>query len=260
MKLADMLGALRRRWFLTLLCLFLTAGLGVGAAQVVGERYTATAHVMFLPPAATVPTDANPYMQLGGLYQVADLVGVALSDQDTTAEIKAMSPKAVVTVMQDPQSSAPLLLITVVDIDRARAIQILDVMLAKVPTRLDGLQSVIDIRQANRVTSIVLTKDDIAEPTGFDQLRAIILAVAAGLLLTTLFVALLDGLWLRRQARRDLGGEPHEQAETVSATSTTSAPTEDEDLAGRLEPRQGHTRAEMTRRRRLSRAVSSRRF
>lgn len=263
MKLTDLLGALRRRWILTFVCLALTAGLGVGAAQLVGQRYTVTAHVLFLPPTATVATAANPYMQLGGLYQAVELVGVALSDQETTAEIKAMSSEAVVSVVQDPQSSAPLLLITVVDTDRARTLQILDVMLAKVPARLDELQAAIDIRQANRVTSMVLTKDDLAEPTGLDQLRAIILAVAAGLLLTTLLVALLDGVWLRRQAVRGVRGASDDAAPGMSPAPgfIASPPTEDEnDAAMLVGARDAPTPAPTTGGGRRSRAVRSSRL
>lgn len=228
MKLVDVLGALRRQWILTLVCLILTAGLGLGAARLVAQLYTATARVVFLPPAVTVAADANPYMQLGGLYPAVEMVGVALSDQGTMEEIKAMSSKAEVLVRQDPQSSAPMLLVTVVDSDEARTLRILDVMLAKVPSRLDQLQASIDIRAANRVTSMVLTKDTEAKPTGLDQLRAIIVAIAAGLLFTTVFVAFLDGVILRRRARGVGREEPDDAAERdPSRRSRTSRSKDD---------------------------------
>ena len=205
MKLADVFTAFRRRWIASLLCLLVTAGLAVGALQVVHQRYTATARILFLPPATSVPADANPFMQLGGLYQAVEMVGVALSDQGTGAEIKTVSRGADVTVIQDPLSSAPLLLVTVIDTDPQRTMNLLSMMVAKVPPRLDELQSSIAIRSTNRVTSIVLTRDRAAEPFGYDQLRAVIVAVAAGLLFTTLVVTFLDGLLLRRNEK---AGDP----------------------------------------------------
>jgi hypothetical protein len=202
----------------------------------VAQRYTATAHVLFLPPAASVAADQNPYMQLGGLYQAVEMVGVALSDQTTVEETKALSSKAEVSVRQDPQSSAPLLLVTVVDTDEARTLRILDVMLAKVPTRLDQLQADIDVRPANRVTSIVLTKDTEAKPTGLDQVRAIIVAAAVGLLFTTVFVAFLDGALQRRRARRT-GGEELDPLAEVVPTRSAADNSQDELVVAAAEPR-----------------------
>jgi hypothetical protein len=233
MRLADVLGALRRQWILTLVLVILTAGLGVGAARIVAQRYTATAHVLFLPPAVNVAADENPYMKLGGLYQAVEMVGVALSDQSTTDELKALSPKADVVVRQDPQSSAPLLLVTVVDSDEARTLRILDVVLAKVPTRLDQLQADIYVRAANRVTSIVLTKDTEAKPTGLDQLRAIIFAIAAGLLVSTILVAFVDGAASRRRARGTEKDEPDAVPQTVySGVRSLTSEVEDDTGGG----------------------------
>jgi TRAP-type C4-dicarboxylate transport system permease small subunit len=238
MRLVDVLGALGRRWILTLLCLILTAGLGLGASRLVAQRYTATAHVLFLPPTTSVAPDQNPYMQLGGLYQAVEMVGVALSDQATMEEIKGISSKAEVVVRQDPLSSAPLLLITVVDSDEARTLRILDVMLTKVPSRLDQLQASIYIRVTNRVTSMVLTKDTEAKPTGLDQIRAIIVAIAAGLLFTTMFVAFLDGVFSRRRTRRLRLEDSGQTKGAPNRRSRTSAPKDDRGpKPGAREPR-----------------------
>lgn len=227
MKLKDVLGALGRQWILTLVCLMMTAGLGIGAARLVPQRYTATAHVLLMPPTASVAVDQNPYMQLGGLYGAVEMVGVAVSDQATAEEIKGISSKAEVVVRQDPLSSAPLLLVTVVDSDEARSLRIVDLMLAKVASRLDLLQASIDIRAPNRVTSLVLTKDLEAKPTGLDQVRAIIVAIAAGLLFTTVCAAFLDGVRSRWRARRlKLKGSGQAKRARDRGLST-SAPTAD---------------------------------
>ena len=87
MYLSNLAMMVRRRWILAIVGLGLTAGLAVAGYFVAKPTYQATASILLLPPATTVPAEGNPFLQLGGLDLTVDLLGKALSDQGVTQQI-----------------------------------------------------------------------------------------------------------------------------------------------------------------------------
>ena len=87
----------------------------------------------------------NPYLRLGGLNQAVDLVGVALTDQTTQLEMQAISEDVEYFVQSDVRTSSPLLLVDVKDSSPETAIKIRDILVARVPVRLDAMQNALGV-------------------------------------------------------------------------------------------------------------------
>lgn len=218
MYLSNLAMIIRRRWVLALLGLGLSAALAVAGYFVAKPTYQATASILLLPPASTVPAEGNPFLQLGGLDLTVDLVGKALSDQAVTQQIEDLSPTAEVEVGSDPSSSGPILRIQVQDKTEAAALEIRDLLVAMTPSRLAELQSNVGVDGSNRVTSSVLVVDAIAEPVGRDRLVGAVVGGFVGLGLSLILLAVIDNALLRRKARRAERAEaPDSDDETRSA-------------------------------------------
>ncbi|WP_162239837.1 hypothetical protein [Microbacterium sp. Leaf288] len=202
MYLSNLAMIVRRRWILALVGLVFTAGLAVAGYYIAKPTYQATASVLLLPPASTVPAEGNPFLQLGGLDLTVDLLGKALSDQAVTRQIEAASPTAEAEVGPDPSSSGPIVRIQVQDKSEASALEVRDLLVAMVPPRLAELQSAVGVDGRNRVTSSVLVVDADAEPVGRDKLVGAVVGGIVGLGLSLILLVLLDNVLLRREARR----------------------------------------------------------
>lgn len=202
MPFAELLGALRRQWILLFLGILLTGGLSVGSYMVTKPVYEITATVLLLPPASAVTEAGNPYLQLGGLRQTVDLVGVALSDQNTRSELEAISKDVEYTVAADSQTSSPILVVDVKDSTPAGATRIRDLLVARIPQRLQTMQEGLNVLAANRVTTTLLTSDNEAKEVGRNRLRAAVVVGLAGLALTLAFISLWDARRPRKAAPR----------------------------------------------------------
>lgn len=202
MYLSNLAMMVRRRWILAIVGLGLTAGLAVAGYFVAKPTYQATASILLLPPATTVPAEGNPFLQLGGLDLTVDLLGKALSDQAVTQQIEELSPTAEAEVGADPSSSGPILRIQVQDKSEEAAIEVRDVLVDMAPARLADLQSTVGVDGGNRVTSSVLVVDAVAEPVGRDRLVGAVIGGFIGLGLSLILLAVVDNVLLRREARR----------------------------------------------------------
>ena len=221
MRVKEILAALGRRWWLVLIGLLTTGGLVYSVFQYYPATYQITSRILLLPPKSTVLETGNPYLQLGGLREAVDMLGVSLSTQTTLLDLKQISKVAKVEVGADPAASAPILLIDVQDPSPEAALLIRDRLLSLVDERLDGLQQGIGVPVANRVTSTIVSSDVEAEEVGRDQLRAAVAVAVAGAALTLVLAVVLDAAILRRRERRrlqmpsDEGGESGEETERV---------------------------------------------
>jgi uncharacterized protein involved in exopolysaccharide biosynthesis len=229
MQIGDFFGALRRRWLLVLIGFLMTVGLSGAAYMFFKPTYEITGTVLLLPPPSTSTTESvNPYLRLGGLEQIVDLVGVSLSDQAAQQEFKAMSKDVDFTVMADVRTSSPLLVVDVKDSSPETALRIRDILVARVPVRVDAMQKEIYVESKDRVTTTVVTLDGQAEEVGKNRLRAAVVAGGGGLALTLLVAALWDARRVRHPRRRRRRNQPPEpaRAATPSAEATVE-PAED---------------------------------
>ncbi len=226
MPVGEFFSALRRRWVVVLVGLLLTVGLSGGAYWFFKPTYEITGTVLLLPPASSETTGSpNPYLQLGGLQQAVDLVGVSLSDQATTLEMRSISKDVTFTVQADVRTSSPLLVVDVKDSSPATALRIRDLLVARVPERLDSLQQSLGVSAKDRVTSSVLTLDTRAVEVGKNRLRAGVVAGVIGLGLTLAAAALWDARRLRHPRRR-APGRPEVDKPSEATTDTSTQVTE----------------------------------
>lgn len=177
-----------------MLGVLLTAALGVAAVHVVSARYQSRAVVLLLPPKDN--TAHNPYLNLASLTGLSDVL-----DQAVTAELQDLG--LTFTIASEQTTTAgPLILITGEAATPAGARKTAQYVIGLVPSTLRRLQSSAGVQPNAYITSIILNpvKRTIAVRT--KQTRALILAVAAGLLLTMFSVVAADEVLVRRARRR----------------------------------------------------------
>jgi len=223
MPMGDFLAGLRRRWLLVLVGVLMTVGLSGAAYVLIKPTYEITGTVLLLPPqSSSAAGSANPYLQLGGLGQAVDLVAVALSDQTTQLELKAISKDMQYTVEPDPRTISPLILVDVTDSSPETALRIRDILVARVPVRLEEMQTSLGISPKDLVTTTVVTLDAHAVEVGKNRLRAAVVAGVVGLGLTLVAAALWDARRLRHPWRRLRGSRnpDPDQARTPPTVAT----------------------------------------
>lgn len=221
MVLRDVASALRRRWYLTVVGLLATAGLCLVTMRLVPPTYEATASVVLLPPASSVAAGGNPYLQLGGLEQVADVTARALSSQDAVARVAGMAPDGTYEVIRDLTTSGPILLVTVEGKTSRATLATLKAVTDMVPPTLKSLQSSLSIATPSQIISSVLTSDKYPESVKKSTIRALIVAAGVGLVGTAAVVALTDSWLLRRRYRRS-GKLVKDKAEGLAEVSNYS--------------------------------------
>lgn len=207
MLLSELPRVLRRRWYLAALGLALTAFLCFATTQLVPLRHSASASVLLLPPASSVPEGSNPYLGLGGLAAPTEVLARAMSGRDSLEGIVQAGGTGDVTVERDYASSAPLLLLDVEDQDAASAAATLDLVITRVEPTLDALQDDANVPKRAHIRSTVVTIDRTGDPVRKPQLRALLVAAAAGLGITLLGTAFADALILRRKNRTSTDSE-----------------------------------------------------
>lgn len=202
MRMRDFTSALRRRWYITVVGVLATAGLCVAAMVAFPPTYQAKSSIVLLPPATTVDEGGNPYLQLSDLKQAVDVTIAALTSQSAADQTMASAPNGSYEVLPDYTTNGPIFIITAEDKTKESTLATLEVVKGMVAPTLTNLQTSLGIAPQSQITSKVLTSD--GEPTTVRkaQIRALIVALAAGLILSALLLALVDSLLLRRAARK----------------------------------------------------------
>lgn len=201
MLLADLPRLLLRRWPVLVLGAVVCVLLGTQAAQDSPPRKAMTASTVLLPPAARESTGPNPYLALGGLEGAADVVARRVVSDQLEADLAEAGVESF-EVVRDAGSPAPIVVTTVVAPSTDAAEDGIDVLVEAVPLALGELQSAAGVEEADLITTRVLSAPAEPEVMRTPQIRAVLLRVAAGGLLTLLAAVLLD-LVLARSRRRD---------------------------------------------------------
>lgn len=202
MTLSDFLGALRRRWYVVLLGFALTGGLCYGAADLVPPSYTARGLIVLLPPQEQVGDGGNPLLGLGGLELPARVMVAYFSSDSAQLEIAEEAPDSEVAVTLDESTRGPVLAIDVRDPTAAGALSTLRLVADEIPPNLARLQEEVGAPANTTVTSLEAAMDTRATIDRTDTIRTIIAAGVIGLTATLVSVFLIDGIVMRRRARR----------------------------------------------------------
>lgn len=210
MELHDLGRTLLRRWYVLLLCLLL-AGAGTWWVwERTPVQFSATANAVLVPPTTAVVDGANPYLFMGSLDQGLSVLLVRMNSQAVVDRVKQAAPDAGYTIIQDPATTGPIMLLTATGPTPGSALDALEAARSQVDPELLKLQEQLKVPRNARITVLSIAQDTTATEQAKDRQRLSIVAACAGLALSFLAVALLDRLFLalgRRRRRRRAGAQ-----------------------------------------------------
>ena len=201
MYLSELRQAIARCWYVAVLGSVACAAMVLVALRLVPAQYETNAEILLLPPQTTSGAGGNPYLSLGGLQSTADVVARSVMAADVVASVRAGGGSDRFVVETDRTTSGPLMLVTVTDPDRQLASRTLSLVVAAVPQTLSDLQATSDVKPSFRITSEVITSQKEPRAGHKSQVRAAIVALAAGLVGSLGAVSLTDSLVSRRRRR-----------------------------------------------------------
>lgn len=203
--------------------LILALGAGTALFLRTPKTYTVEASYLFLSPVAdTKGVASNPFLQLGnGVSQAVDVLAVSLTDGQTVRGFTKKAPKLEYTAARDVSVGAPLMVISVQDVDQKTAAATLASLGTILAERLNALQQQAGAPPTQWITMTQLTDDPKPKIGYSDGIRNGVLGVGAVLLLTFLVVAIAERVRVRWEARRERRAAENEQR--AAATETAEA-------------------------------------
>ncbi len=231
MGLSDLLGAVRRRWYVVVVGLLATLGLGYVAAAASPPTYTARGLVLLVPSKAVTGHGGNPLLVMDGLTLPASILVAYYQGAAAQEQAAAVVPTASYEVSVDESTRGPVIAIDVTDPTARGAIAALDYLAGSVPDNLARLQREVDAPAESVVSAMPLTMDTDATADTSAATRLRIAAIGVGLIATMLLTAALDGVIGRRQRRRrarEEGEEPAPGERRLRAAAEPDVPEEPE--------------------------------
>jgi hypothetical protein len=225
------LRVLRRRWYVVLAGVLATLALCWAAATLAPAKYEVTSSVLFLPPETIVGGEpTNPYLNLGGLDGVADVLSTALQSTSVEEAIKDAGLDAEYEVNRDTTLSSPVVVLNVLGTSPKDALGAQTFLLDRLPARLDELQQGVGVPTSATITSTVITEDETPKANRKSQIRALLVVAVLGLGGTYLAAAVVDGVLLGRT--RPLGGRIRPRSPLPGGQSRIStAPVSDQGVS-----------------------------
>jgi capsular polysaccharide biosynthesis protein len=180
----ELLGTLRKRWVLTLSLLLLTL---IGTAYALVKlpwTYQSQASVVLLAPPNSLKTYGNnPYMAFDSSLSVAaDILRRNVMSPQVASKLTANGYTSSYLVAQAPDTSGPVLLITVTGSNPATVQHTLYGVTNEMQTTLRGIQG--DIGQLNRIQETVASISPQATRVSSKKAKPLIVVFALGLVLT----------------------------------------------------------------------------
>jgi hypothetical protein len=194
----------RRRWWVALLGILGTAGLCLMALSAVPASYKAKADVLLTPP-GTVTTSVpnpNPYLDLGGLAPLADVISQAMTSSSLVTQLDREGLIGTYSVIRDVTTDAPVLTVTASGKSPSSVLKNLRLVVAAISPQLTRLQTAESVPAKDWVTATIVAEDTTATASRKSQTRAVLVAGVAGLFATALAVSVIDTLLLRRRPSR----------------------------------------------------------
>ncbi len=212
MDLTASLRALRRRWILTTLLLLLTLAAGYDLWHKAVGPYSAGSIVALVPSIQSSKTNGNnPYLSYAPTENVAgDTVRYEVMAPATAATLAAQGDTASYTIVDDPNTTGPILDITVTGKSQAVVESTLRGVTDQVQVQLAALQK--PLKPVNQITSKVLSFATTPSLESSKKARPVVLVVGLGLVLTFALPQMWDAEITRWRRRRNPGyvpaGEP----------------------------------------------------
>lgn len=211
---------LLRRWYVALLGVVATAALVLAASTLIGPTYQITANVLLVPPPAK--PGSNPYLELGGLEPVADVLARSLSDYPVSAKLKAAGLSGKFVVGRDQTVSGPVLLLTTEASTATEARNLMTALVGLVAPQLRDLQAHASVPVTAMLTTQLLYDAHDPKRVTKTQMRGEVAAGVVGLLMTLVVIIGLDRLLRGRTQRRTAAKNSGENAGRVAVGPPTA--------------------------------------
>lgn len=208
MFFAEFPQILLRRWYLVVagvVAAVVTAGFTFAT---VSPGYDSRAELLLLPPKTSVPPGGNPYLALGGLEATSGVLSAALMSQTSEAELKRAGASGEYTVGLDQTSPAPLLLVEVTSDSSAKSMEMMRLILRRIPPTLVQIQRSAEVPSTAYITSTPVSVSEKPTVKRKGQLRIVMMASVAILALVLLLTAAIDALLIRRRFKRSEAALP----------------------------------------------------
>lgn len=231
--LSDVLGMLRRRWYVLVVGLLLVAG-GAGAVLLKSPvSYQATGQLLLLlPPQAGGDKPINPYLNLDpGLATTAALIASTMNAPESQRSVEAAGHTAAYTITLFP-NTGPLLVITTEGADPQQAIGTRDEVIRRLQQELDRIQNEENAPKRQFIHTRTNSTFNEAEVLTGDRTRAVAAVGAAGMLALLFVVVIWDRAAARLRSRsrprrdRKTAGAEREESETPPGSPRTESAEE----------------------------------
>lgn len=203
MELNDTLRVMVRRWYVLLLGLALSAGLGWVVHVSVPTSYEADTSILLMPAETVVDEEVgNPYLYMGGMADALDVLVIRAGAEQVRADVLDDFPGADYTIGSHPTTPTPIVDVTAEGASGEESLALMQAATASVIETLDVMQDELGLPDAARIRPAELTVDPVATELTGQANKAAVAAVGAGVLVTLMMTALVDGVVARRSRNR----------------------------------------------------------
>ncbi len=237
MDLAEIFRVMRRRWFVLLPGLLLTAGLMVAVVMAVPITYQSQSTVVLLnSQKATVAYDGNPFLSTQtSLTGMADSLARNLNSDGSVRELKSRGAKGTFEAKLADNAQGPLMWLTVTGTDKAAVLKADRVLTAYAKERLDQFQKEQSVapKAMIRMQTVVPPQNPVAQTK--TRLEYMIMAGGLGLVLSMTAAFYAEARKRSRKPEPEARGAEPEEKRTAPSRSTGPSVVE-ETLAIRRPP------------------------
>ena len=228
MDLAEIFRVMRRRWYILLPGLLLTAGLTFAVTLVVPVTYQSQSTVILLnSQKATVAYDGNPFLSTQtSLTGMADSLARNLNSDDSVRELKSRGATGTFEAKLADNAQGPLMWLTVTGTDQRAVLASDKILTAYANERLKQFQEDQSVapKAMIRLTTIVAPQPPVAQTK--TRLEYTIMTGGLGLVLTLVAVFYVEA---RRRSHPREDAAPVEAPEpTTESRAPSPAPASEE--------------------------------
>ena len=193
---------LRRRWILASFLLLLTLAAAVAAwVKLPGPYQAESMTVLYPSQQASKLNGNNPLLSFGGSLNVAgDIVLREVSSPAYVAQLVARGYSSSFTIVDDPNTTGPILDITVTGSNQGEVEQTLKGVTVAVKNQLAFIQQ--NYKPADRITSQVVSTQPTPQLLVSKKARTIVIILGLGLVLTFAIPQVVDAEIAKRRGAR----------------------------------------------------------
>jgi hypothetical protein len=193
---------LRRRWILASFLLLLTLAAAVAAwVKLPGPYQAESMTVLYPSQQASKLNGNNPLLSFGGSLNVAgDIVLREVSSPAYVAQLVARGYSSSFTIVDDPNTTGPILDITVTGSNQGEVEQTLKGVTVAVKNQLALIQQ--NYKPADRITSQVVSTQPTPQLLVSKKARTIVIILGLGLVLTFAIPQVVDAEIAKRRGAR----------------------------------------------------------